>query len=51
MLFRSLNKLAGQIDTQTMQKLNFISDNDLIEPSVVAKDFLEEHNYFEEGGK
>lgn len=46
-----LNKLAGQIDTQTMQKLNFISDNDLIEPSVVAKDFLEEHNYFEEGGK
>lgn len=46
-----LNKLAGQIDTQTMQKLNFTSDNDLIEPSVVAKDFLEEHNYFEEGGK
>lgn len=46
-----LNKLAGQIDTQTMQKLNFLSDNDLIEPSIVAKEFLEEHNYFEEGGK
>ena len=46
-----LNKLAGQIDTQTMQRLNFLSDNDLIEPSIVAKDFLEEHHYFEEGGK
>lgn len=46
-----LTKLAGKIDTPTMQKLNFLSDNDLIEPSIVAKDFLEEHNYFEEGGK
>lgn len=46
-----LNKLAGVIDTTTMQELNYISDNDLVEPSIVAKDFLEEHNYFEEGGK
>lgn len=46
-----LMKLAGVIDTTMMQKLNYLSDNDLIEPSIVAKDFLEENNYFEEGGK
>lgn len=46
-----LMKLAGVIDTTMMQKLNYLSDNDLIEPSIVAKDFLVENNYFEEGGK
>lgn len=30
-----------------MQELNFISDNNLIEPKVVADDFLKENNYFE----
>nr|WP_242703833.1 osmoprotectant ABC transporter substrate-binding protein [Enterococcus sp. 669A] len=43
----ALNKLAGTIDTEQMQKLNYRADNDLVEPSVVAKEFLEEHNYFE----
>ena len=46
-----LKKLEGTISTETMQKLNYKADNDLIEPEVVAKEFLEEHNYFEEGGK
>ena len=44
-----LLKLEGVIDTQTMQRLNYLSDNDLIEPSLVAKQFLEEHDYFEGG--
>ncbi|MEO1769538.1 MULTISPECIES: glycine betaine ABC transporter substrate-binding protein [Enterococcus] len=43
----ALDRLAGTIDTEQMQKLNFRADNDLVEPSVVAKEFLEEHNYFE----
>lgn len=42
-----LNKLEGKIDTETMQKLNFEADNDLVEPSLVAEKFLEENNYFE----
>ncbi|MHC5269151.1 osmoprotectant ABC transporter substrate-binding protein [Enterococcus sp. LJL98] len=42
-----LLKLEGVIDTQTMQELNYRSDNDLLEPSRVAKQFLEENNYFE----
>lgn len=39
--------LEGKITTETMQQLNFKSDNELVEPSVVARQFLEEHNYFE----
>lgn len=46
-----LAKLEGKVDTETMQKLNFEADNDLIEPSIVAQEFLEEHNYFEEDNK
>ena len=46
-----LEKLAGKIDTETMQKLNYTADNDLVEPSIVAERFLEEHNYFEEENK
>lgn len=42
-----LLKLEGVIDTKTMQELNYRSDNDLLEPSRVAKEFLEEHHYFE----
>lgn len=42
-----LLKLEGVIDTKTMQELNYRSDNDLLEPSRVAKQFLEENNYFE----
>lgn len=42
-----LNRLVGKIDLKTMQQLNYRVDNDLIEPEVAAKQFLEKHNYFE----
>lgn len=44
-----LEKLEGKIDTKTMQQLNYKADNDLIEPEVVAQDFLKEHDYFSKG--
>lgn len=40
-------KLEGEIDENIMQKLNYTSDNFLIEPKVVAQDWLEEMNFFE----
>lgn len=43
-----LKRLDGKITTETMQKLNYQVDNNLLEPSVVAKKYLEEQNYFEE---
>lgn len=46
-----LAKLSGKISTETMQKLNYQADNDLMEPETVAENFLKEHHYFEnEGG-
>lgn len=47
----AINRLVGQISTETMQKLNFLADNNLIEPAVVAEQFLAEHNYFSGGEK
>lgn len=44
-----LHRLDGKIDLDTMQTLNFKVDNDLLEPAVVAKQFLQEHNYFRKG--
>ncbi|MFL2143749.1 osmoprotectant ABC transporter substrate-binding protein [Ruoffia sp. FAM 20857] len=41
-------RLVGQIDTELMQQLNFEADDNLLEPSVVAQQFLEENNYFRE---
>lgn len=49
-LEKALSKLSGQIDTETMQKLNYEADNDLIEPEIVASRFLKKHNYFAEKG-
>lgn len=46
-LKRVLLKLKGKISLTTMQTLNAKVDNDLIEPQVVAKQFLEQHNYFD----
>lgn len=43
----ALDKLAGTIDTKKMQELNYKADNDLVEPSVVAEEFLKENRYFE----
>lgn len=46
-----LTKLSGKISTETMQKLNYQADNDLMEPETVADNFLKEHHFFEsEGG-
>ncbi|MGX7199400.1 osmoprotectant ABC transporter substrate-binding protein [Enterococcus nangangensis] len=45
----ALAKLAGVLDTEQMQQLNFEADNNLVEPSVVAAEFLSKHHYFEEG--
>ncbi|MBA9025302.1 MULTISPECIES: osmoprotectant ABC transporter substrate-binding protein [Bacillaceae] len=42
-----LQKLAGAIDTEKMQELNYAADGEMKEPLIIAKDFLEEHNYFE----
>jgi glycine betaine/choline ABC-type transport system substrate-binding protein len=41
-------KLEGTIDNQTMQELNRSSDEDKVEPQIVAKRFLEKNNYFED---
>jgi osmoprotectant transport system substrate-binding protein len=45
-----IEKLEGAIDTETMQELNYISDDYLIEPATVAREFLEANNYFEDVG-
>lgn len=42
-----LDKLAGQIDDDTMRKMNYEADVQMKEPSVVAREFLEAHQYFE----
>jgi osmoprotectant transport system substrate-binding protein len=43
-----LQKLAGKIDTEKMQEMNYEADGKMKEPSVIAKEFLEENNYFED---
>lgn len=42
-----LLKLEGEITSEIMQKLNRKADEGHIEPNVVAREFLEENNYFE----
>ncbi len=39
-------RLAGQISTEKMQELNYQADVKLMNPGKVAKEFLEENNYF-----
>lgn len=46
-----LEKLSGKIDTETMQRLNYEADNNLLEPENVAKQFLRENKFFEEESK
>lgn len=46
-----LQRLVGKIDTKTMQKLNFTVDHELVEPAIVAKQFLEDHHYFREAAE
>ncbi|MGT2750105.1 osmoprotectant ABC transporter substrate-binding protein [Streptococcus orisasini] len=45
-----LHRLDGKIDLETMQELNYQVDDQLLEPSVVAHNFLKKHHYFREGG-
>ena len=45
----AVQRLVGKIPTETMQELNFLADNNLIEPAVVAENFLKEHDYFSGG--
>lgn len=47
----ALERLANTITTETMQKLNYQADNDLMEPATVAEQFLKEHHYFETEGR
>ncbi|MFL8887080.1 osmoprotectant ABC transporter substrate-binding protein [Helcococcus kunzii] len=42
-----LLKLEGEVDNEMMQKLNRKSDQDKIEPRLVAEEFLKANNYFE----
>ena len=44
-----LHRLDGKIDLKTMQKLNYQVDDQLLEPSVVAHQFLKKHDYFRKG--
>ncbi|MDT3982479.1 glycine betaine ABC transporter substrate-binding protein, partial [Staphylococcus ureilyticus] len=45
---KSINKLDDKISTEQMQKLNYEADGEGKEPAIVAKRFLEKHNYFED---
>lgn len=47
-LEKVLLKLQDTISTELMQKMNFISDDGLVEPKVVAKEFLEDNAFFED---
>lgn len=43
-----LLKLEQQISPEQMQELNYIADDMLIEPAIVAQEFLRANNYFED---
>ena len=45
---KSIAKLNDKISTEQMQKLNYEADGEGKEPAIVAKRFLEKHNYFED---
>nr|WP_219914533.1 osmoprotectant ABC transporter substrate-binding protein [Thalassobacillus sp. CUG 92003] len=42
-----LQKLTGEISTEEMRKMNYEADVNMKESAVVAREFLEKHNYFE----
>lgn len=46
-----IRRLAGTIDAETMTQLNYEADVNKKEPAIVAKEFLEEHNYFGDKGE
>ncbi|KRN79690.1 osmoprotectant ABC transporter substrate-binding protein [Ligilactobacillus acidipiscis] len=45
-LRKLLHRLDGKINLKQMQTLNYQVDNNLLEPSVAARQFLEKNNYF-----
>ncbi|MCW1928617.1 osmoprotectant ABC transporter substrate-binding protein [Bhargavaea beijingensis] len=46
-----LRRVAGKIDAETMMLMNYEADVNKKEPAIVAKEFLEEHNYFRDKGE
>ena len=42
-----LELLEGKIEQETMRRMNYEADVKMKEPAVVAKEFLQEHNYFD----
>lgn len=44
-----LNRLVGTIDTEKMQELNYEADFFMKEPAVVAREFLDENQFFAGG--
>ncbi|WP_306676041.1 osmoprotectant ABC transporter substrate-binding protein [Streptococcus didelphis] len=48
-LKKLLHRLDGKINLETMQHLNYKVDDRLLEPSVVAQEFLKDNNYFKGG--
>lgn len=42
-----MQKLAGKVSTEKMREMNYQANVKLKEPRLVAKEFLEENNYFE----
>lgn len=44
-------RLGNQISTEDMQELNHQADVENISPRTIAKNFLEENNYFEDAGE
>ena len=44
-----LLRMEGMISEEQIQEMNYEADNNLKEPKVVADDFLEDNNYFEDG--
>lgn len=45
-LRKLLHRLDGRINLKEMQTLNYQVDNNLLEPSVAARQFLQKNNYF-----
>ena len=48
-----IGKLKGKISTEQMQQLNYKADGEGVEPALVAEEYLEKNDYFEdtEGGE
>ncbi len=47
-LLTILDKLATIVTTEDMQEMNYLADVELIGPATIAKDLLEENNYYED---